>query len=773
MRFRCYASVAALMGPFCVAAVLAGSGDPLPLKVPGRLPDAAQLLAPSAVHLNGWLGRRVEANARWLVKVDTEPFLAGYRHKPGSHPWIGEHVGKWLHAATLAWAYSDHFPLHQKIDRVAGELIRCQEPDGYLGTYVPEQRFGLYRGADWDVWSHKYCLMGLLTYYRYTGNEAAVHACRKIGDLLIATFPAKKSILAAGTHVGMAATSVLEPVVLLYRLTAEPRYLEFARYLVKSWDEPQGPKIIATLLREKQVDKTANGKAYEMLSNLVGLCELARVTGDRKLLAPVLIAWNDIVANRLYLTGSASAGEHFQPAHVLPNQPGAHICETCVTTTWIQMNLALLQITGEARFADELERSLYNHLAAAQHPAGEDWCYYTALEGHKRYDKQITCCHSSGPRGMALAPFTAYLVMGHAGKIEIAVSTFETSRATVEVEGQAITLAQQSEFPRHGSTVLTLRMAKPATFGLRFRTPAWATPFELRADDEAVAATAEHGWTRLPARRWKDGDRIAVRFRLEGRFIPGVPGNPGRIAAAWGPFVLAYDEGRNAGRRLASRYGLADDIAPRLTAQRALELAFEVQLRQRPAGDPTTAMLIPFADAGFDGSAYRTWLRDPHAAAATGESLLADGQESRSRRGNQFGSINDGDPSSMVVTFDGRRRPEDWFAVALDAPVAIRRIVFAHGRSFHDGGWFDASSGKPRVEVQRGKGGTWQSVGELADYPATTATDSKGIQPGQKFTLRLPQPATVYGVRVVGIPASGDNPRQAFSSCAELEALAD
>ena len=119
--------------------------------------------------------------------------------------------------------------LKAKLDRVAADLIACQEPDGYLGTYVPEKRFGLYEGADWDVWSHKYNLIGLLTYYQYTGNQPALTACRKMADLLIATFPAKKSILAAGTHVGMAATSVLEPIVLLYRFTGEPRYLEFAR----------------------------------------------------------------------------------------------------------------------------------------------------------------------------------------------------------------------------------------------------------------------------------------------------------------------------------------------------------------------------------------------------------------------------------------------------------------------------------------------------------------------------------------------------------------
>ena len=236
-------------------------------------------------------------------------------------------------------------------------------------------------------------------------------------DLLIATFPGKKSILAAGTHVGMAATSVLEPIVLLYRFTGDGRYLEFARYIVKSWDEPRGPAIAASLRAGKGVNRTANGKAYEMLSNLVGLCELARATGDRGLLDPVLNAWNDIVANRLYITGSASAGEVFHDDHVLPNQVGAHLGETCVTTTWIQLNLQLLRLTGDAKYGDELERSIYNHLAAAQNPRGDDWCYYTALEGKKQYDAGITCCHSSGPRGMALAVQAAYLAVKTAGRV--------------------------------------------------------------------------------------------------------------------------------------------------------------------------------------------------------------------------------------------------------------------------------------------------------------------------------------------------------------------
>jgi uncharacterized protein len=180
---------------------------PVPYAVPPAVAPAMQPASPSTVKLEGWLGARVAVNeSQRLLAVDTAPLLAGYKKKPGEQPWIGEHVGKWLHAATLAWANSGDDALRHKLDEVASALMATQEPDGYLGTYVPEKRFGLYDGADWDVWSHKYNLIGLLTYYRYTGNPAALAASRKIGDLLLATFPAKRSILAAGTHMGMAAT---------------------------------------------------------------------------------------------------------------------------------------------------------------------------------------------------------------------------------------------------------------------------------------------------------------------------------------------------------------------------------------------------------------------------------------------------------------------------------------------------------------------------------------------------------------------------------------
>jgi DUF1680 family protein len=777
IRRQILAGLAVLGLPYVKARAATGPGSSspvaLPFKVAPKLANAAELSSPSAVMVGGWLGERIRLNAEnRLLNVDMEPLLAGFRTKPGSHPWIGEHVGKWLHAATLAWANNSDRALRTKLDRVAGELIAAQEPDGYLGTYVPEKRFGLFDGADWDVWSHKYCLLGLLTYYQYTGNEPALNASRKAADLLIATFPAKRSILAAGTHEGMAATSVLEPVVLLYRLTGEERYLAFARYLVKSWDEEKGPGIVKTLLREKQVRKVSNGKAYEMLSNLVGLCELARVTGDQSFINASLNAWQDIVDNRRYLTGTTSQWEHFQTDHDMRGDVRAHVGETCVTTTWIQFNLSLLQLTGEARFGEELERSFYNPLAAAQHPRGDDWCYFTALEGRKQYDKGITCCHSSGPRGLALAPQAAYLRSRANDQDVLLVNTFESSRATVLLGGESVTIEQTSGFPWRGEVTLTLRLDKPATFAVKVRVPAWAAPMII------AGATAHAGWAELPSRSWKDGDIIAVKINLASRVEAGEYTHAGRAALAWGPFVLAYEQNANPALPAPHRLGLTRK-AVTIGSRSGEPLTFETDVAVQPEARLRPAKFFTFADAGTDRGVYRIWLRAPGAnSPGPGESLLVDGQESRSRgnnpAGHANGSINDEDFESFISTFNGEHANEDWFAVTLARPVTARRIVFSHGKNFHDGGWFDTQGGKPRVQVQRTAGSQWETVGDLADYPATTATNGKDVEKwdvDSRFTLRPKSPVTFVAVRVIGKPASGDNPRQAFASCTELQAF--
>src|SRR5437762_2400538 len=129
---------------FLVSAMLLSAGEITlaPEKVAPTIQDRQDFQTPDRVRLGGWIGSRIAANeGNRLVKLDPERLLEGYRHRPGRQIWDGEHVGKWLHAATLAWANTGDAALRQKLDYVAAELVKCQLDDGYLGTYAETNRW--------------------------------------------------------------------------------------------------------------------------------------------------------------------------------------------------------------------------------------------------------------------------------------------------------------------------------------------------------------------------------------------------------------------------------------------------------------------------------------------------------------------------------------------------------------------------------------------------------------------------------------------------------
>ena len=758
--------------------------------------DRQDFQVPDRTHLSGWVGQRIEVNeANRLAKLDAARLLEGYRKRPGRQSWDGEHVGKWLHAATLAWVNTGDPALREKLDYIAAELVKCQLEDGYLGTYVEKDRW-----TSWDVWAHKYNLIGLITYVRYTGNTAPLAACRRMGDLLYKTFgeePGKRDIIKSGPHVGMAPTSVLEPMVLLYRLTGEQRYLDFCKYVLRAWEEPDGPKIISTLLTVKRVDKVANGKAYEMLSCLNGALEYYRTTGEAQILQACLNAWQDIVDHRLYLTGAASYWEVFHEDFDFPNVN--NVGETCVTVTWLQFNAQLLRLTGEARFADQLEHVVLNQLLGAQRCDGAAWGYYVQMEGTKPYTSNLDgqCCLSSGPRGVALIP-TFALTTDADG---VVVNLYDAGTARLKLrDGMGVSIKTDTLFPGNERIRITVEPAEIKSFAVKLRIPAWCprATIEVNGHEEHIH-TGSDGYAAI-RRSWKRGDQISLRLKLEARLVAGDHMNQGKVALFYGPLVLAADEallsppfppktGREetamripinavavASPKLAALKFKAEPAPEGFKTWPGAEVFNVRGVTRKPMaplrmGAPLPVRLVPFADAGGTGSRYKVWLPLPRALYSG--NLLLDAPESRSRHGNLGGSITDEDFQTAVVTFDGKPATEDWFAVQLDDPALVKRVLFAHGKTFHDGGWFDATAGKPRIQVKRTKDGTWETVAELSDYPPTTSKNSAEMDGGESFICTLPTPVKAWAIRVVGKPACGDNPQQAFSSCAELQAFSE
>lgn len=748
---------------------------PVPEKISCAVTDRQDFQIPDRVQLTGWVGSRIAANeSNRLVQLDPARLLEGYRKRPGRQIWDGEHVGKWLHAATLAWVYTGDPALRAKLDATVAELCQCQMADGYLGTYLEKDRW-----IEWDVWAHKYNLIGLITYMRYTGNMAPLPTCRRMADLLCQTFgekPGQRDLIKAGWHEGMAPTSVLEPMVLLYRLTGETRYLDFCKYILRSWEQPNGPHIVSRLLGGKGVDKVGNGKAYEMLSCLNGALEFYRTTGDKKILDACLNAWQDIVDKRLYITGAASHHEHFHDDFDLPNV--SSVGETCVTVTWIQFNAQLLRLTGEARFAEQLERVVLNQLLGAQRPDCAAWGYYVQMEGTKPYSDSLDghCCLSSGPRGVALIPTFAASIDADGAVVNL----YDAGTAKLALrDGAQVSLATETRYPSDGRIQITVKPAAPKAFAVKVRIPAWCRSASVAVNgSKLVAQPAADGYVAIQ-RTWNSGDKIELNFPLEPRVVIGDHHNQGKVVLQYGPLVLCADEALlpdevknltalTIANPELNALAVTSEPAPNKLKTWPDAQVFRIKTQDRKTGAPVEVRLIPFADAGGTGSRYKVWLPLPRQPSGN---ILLDGAESRSRPGNVSGSIIDEEVQNPPVTFDGQPSKADWFAVTLGAPIAIRRVVFMHGNNFHDGGWFDTSAGKPKVQIQRAQGGAWETIGELDEYPATTATDNGNLKFGQAFALQLASPMKVLAVRVLGVPACGDSPKQNFSSCAELQAF--
>jgi len=513
-------------------------GEVKPL-VKNAIPDNFTSVPLQNQQYSGYLNVRFIQNLNErLLNVDEFGLMGSYLHRPGIHPWAGEHVGKYLETACNVWKLTHNPALKKQMDRMMYELINTQLEDGYLGTYTPDQYW-----TGWDVWSHKYNLYGLLAYYSTTGYQPALDACIKIGDLLCTRFgnkPGQRDIILAGEHVGMAATSVLDPMVALYRYTGQKKYLDFCYYILEAWEQDNGPKIISTLLATGRVDKVANGKAYEMLSNLLGLADLYRVTGDEKLLKPVLIAWQDIVTNRLYITGTSSSFEHFQGDDVLPAADSDHIGEGCVTVTWIQLNQSLFDITGDIKYLDQLEKSVYNHLLAAENPETGCVSYYTPLMNKKLYTCYITCCQSSVPRGIALVP---YFTFGNIKNVPTVLfyepAIYKENIITADKKEIAATFRIEGDFPETGNMNLTVLVSKTTSFPVALRVPLWCTNYVAKVGNKEYKGRPDDVIT--IARTWKSGDKISISFGMPVRSIAGGKNYPNQIAFQRGPQVLAYD----------------------------------------------------------------------------------------------------------------------------------------------------------------------------------------------------------------------------------------
>ncbi|MGA2243537.1 MAG: beta-L-arabinofuranosidase domain-containing protein [Verrucomicrobiota bacterium] len=557
--------------------------------------------APESVRITGRLGKKLDlCVAHRILAQDPESLVAPYRAKTetGGADWRCEYWGKWFTSLTLADAYQSTPATREKRDEAARALIATAAPDGYLGTRVPAHRL-----EGWDVWGCKYALLGLIADYDRTRDLAELAAACRETDVLIAELgPGNASIADIGEWNGLPASSVLEPVVLLYERTGQRKYLDFAEHIVACWSAPSkrlpaGMRLVEDALAGKTPAQMCAPKAYEMMSCFEGLCELYRATGKRDYLDASVKLADGIFREEATLVGVGTSSEVWFAGTKQQTGVVEKPMETCVTVTWMKLCDQLLRLTGDVRYADELEKNLYNGLLGAMMPDGQWWAYFDGLMGVRvpsyvqHADVGLSCCVVNGPRGLMLTPFWAFM-QGADGPV---VNLYAPGTAQVG----SVKLQITGDYPVSDQIEIRVAPASTGEFTLSLRIPDWSERTVLKVNGEPQPVAPGYAKIR---RTWRSGDRVAITFDMRPKRVEC----NGQVALQRGPVVLALDNRLTPAALGHVTLDLNPELKPNAAAARKIGawMAFDV-------GSLTFCDYASAGNAFSQQNVFRTWLPQP------------------------------------------------------------------------------------------------------------------------------------------------------------------
>ena len=523
--------------------------------------------------LKGPLGEKLDRMvAGHVIGTDVDYITAPFLEKTETKGWWqAEFWGKWMHSAVPYSVYTRSAALGASIDHGIDRMLASQEKDGYIGNYPDELRCG----EGWDVWGMKYTMMGLLHYYdgergtgngeRRTGNgergKRALEAAKRLCDYVIAEIGPNgrrgRELWQTGNWSGYASSSILEPVVWLYRRTNDKKYLDFATYIVKGMTEPaKGPRLLDLALKGVSVAdrnesdytqdadwayvcKYGRSKAYEMMSCYQGLLDYVEVKsggvesggvegeGLKNILKAALMTADDIVKEEINLAGGCACSEAWYHGAKKQHLPYLRLHETCVTTTWMRFCEKLLEVTDDPKWADELEKTFYNAYLAAMKMDGTEFAGYTPLSGNRWHGQNhcfmhTDCCTANGPRG-----FLCFLkeLCRNDGK----TATFNFY-ASALVKG----FDMYSLYPRANYARIVSHTEGP--LAMRLRIPAWSAKTVVKVNGAAQDGVKPGSYFTM-SRDWKLGDIVEITFDMP--VVAHVIDHS--VAFTRGPVLLARD----------------------------------------------------------------------------------------------------------------------------------------------------------------------------------------------------------------------------------------
>jgi len=461
---------------------------------------------------------------------------------------------------AIGWELgSDPLPaLRDFADSAIALIERAQLPDGYLNSYV--QASGEPRYSRLATSHEMYCaghfIQAAIALHRGAGDGRGLTIAVKLADHLVSEF--------AGAGKGLDGHPIIETALAeLYRETGNAAYLDLARQFI---------------------DQRGYGRALYLEA---GVTDVAAETGDHELLASSVRRWSDMVATKTYLTGgngSRHDDEGFGDRFELP--PDRAYNETCAAIASFHWSWRLLLATGEAKYADHMERILYNGFAGAIAIAGDRFFYVNPLQrredhyekddpGRRRVWFSCACCPPNIMR--LLASVHHYLATVSEGTLSV------QQYAGARLSGAGLDIEMETDYPWSGLVVIRVRSAPGQPRELALRIPSWSRePATVAINDSpGQPAATVAGYLRL-RRQWQAGDEVRLRLGMTPRWTypdRRVDAIRGCAAIERGPLVYCFEQADQAigldeltvgsGTPLTERAVTLDGVGPTITVTAA------------------------------------------------------------------------------------------------------------------------------------------------------------------------------------------------------------
>lgn len=512
-----------------------------------------------AVHMgDGFWSARMRINVErsipsMLEELEQHGVMDNFRRLTGKQAprrgplYTDSDVYKWIEAAAFALESGDRPELRATVDRLTGEILAAQEPSGYLNTYYvddrKDKRFSeMYRSHELYCLGH--LLQAAIAYYRATGNRTLLDGGIRYADFLAANFgPGKRPALTGHPELEMA-------LVELYRTTGARKYLDFAGYLLSGVERER------LHLTDEQVQylfsgipftsrQQFEGHAVRAMYASSGATDYFAETGDAAYWSTLDRLWKDLVNRKMYVTGgvgSREAGESIGLPYELPNAQAYG--ESCAAIGNMMWNWRMLAVTAEARFADVMERALYNGINSGMSLSGTLYCYRNPLEStgekirNEWYD--TTCCPPNLERILASLPGYFYSTSAKG----VYVHLYDNSHLDWHLEnGEGLKLDQTTRYPWGNAVEIAVTPAEASEFSVFLRVPSWSRSTQFAVNGKELEAARPGEYFQIH-RRWQAGDRIQARFDMTPRLTranPLVREDTGRVAIERGPLVYCLE----------------------------------------------------------------------------------------------------------------------------------------------------------------------------------------------------------------------------------------